>query len=66
MAAALALTDKGRLVAITRGLLDRWDGLTAERQAEARALLDRLAETYRAEPPTRQPVRVRLIGRLSA
>ena len=59
--APVVLTDRGRVRAVLVRLERRWDALTPNQRAEARALVDRLADTYRK--PT--AVRVPLVGRMA-
>ena len=45
---ALGLTDRGRGRAVLLSLDARWDTLTVDQRAEARALVERLAAVNRA------------------
>ena len=56
----VGLTERGRIRAVLVALEQGWDGLTPEQQAEALALVERLAACYR-----RPPVRVPLVGKLA-
>lgn len=47
-APALTLTDRGRVRAILASLEDRWDSLSPEQQARARALLAELSAAIRS------------------
>ena len=60
--APFGLTDKGRVVAVLATLRDRWERLTPDQQAEARALVDRLVATYRTRPAVRVPLAARLMA----
>ena len=57
----LALTHKGRVVAVLATLRDRRERLTPEQQAEAGALVERLAAAYRSPRTPRVP----LVGRMA-
>lgn len=65
----VALTPKGRAVALLLAVRERWETLTPEQQAECSAILERLAAALRREEvskPSTLPRPLPLIGRIVA
>ena len=60
------LTPKGKAYALLVEVRDRWNELSPSQREEAAELVDRLSKALRREEARPRPVKVPLVGRVTA